>query len=260
MAVVSVEPATGGQLVRVARGPSARKLTKGNVFGPFGNEELTWRFQEVVDSLRQEGFMPTGLHSLLESLHAPQPSTRARAAARLGWRRSVEAVAPLIDALGESVDETCSLIDALGAIGDARAIPVVREYASRKLLSRRRSAVEALRSLGDTEGLSAAVERARESLPETVRAALDASDSGDDTPASTSALSETIRALDPKYQGLALDTLYEIGTAASTGAVRLIVETLSFDRPYHWRYLKSIYKRSMLRHDLATFASLSVSI
>ena len=90
---------------------------------------------------------------MLEGLNSPDSAVRARAAARLGWRRAPEAVGPLLDALPRAVDDTCAILDALGAIGDPRAIPALRDYATRKLLSRRRSAVEALRNLGDDEGL-----------------------------------------------------------------------------------------------------------
>ena len=260
VAVVSAEPATGeasGHLLRLARGPRAKKLTQGAVFGPYPAGELAARLEELVAALRGEGFVPSGQSGMLEALADPHPATRARAATRLGWRRSALAVAPLLEALPNAVDDSCSLIDALGAIGDPRAIPAVREFASRKLLSRRRSGVEALRNLGDVEGLSQAIDRARESLPGPVLAAFNAIDPQDETVGSINALAASVRSLDEKFQGLALDTLYEIGTPAAIGVVRAVLKDLAFGRPYLWRYIKSIYKRSQLRLDLDTFGWLS---
>ncbi|MEA2632420.1 MAG: hypothetical protein QOE66_2639, partial [Chloroflexota bacterium] len=260
VAVVSAEPTQGGagtSLIRLARGPRAGKLVKGTVFGPYPAGELARRIDEVVAALRAEGFGPPGLGSLLEGLASPDSAVRARAAARLGWRRAREAVGPLLDALPQAVDETCALLDALGAIGDPRALPALREYTARKLLSRRRSAVEALRNLGDAEGLAAAVARAREQLPEPLRAAIDAIDPHDHGPGAVETLAQAVRGLDAMHQGLALDTLDEIGTPAAVGAVRSVLVGAAFERPYLWRYIKSVYKRSLLRHDLATFGWLS---
>ena len=261
VAVVSTEPASRGVLVRVARGPRARMLSQGHVFGPYSDEaEVAARFQEVVEAFRLDGFGPTGLFSMLEALNDVHPAARARAAIRLGWRRSVEAVEPLLDALSRGVDDVCPMIDALGEIGDPRAIPAVREYANRKLLSRRRSAVEALRNLGDVEGVSEAIGRARGILPESVRNVLESVAAEGDSGAGASSLADSVRGQEEKYQGLALDTLYEIGTPVATGAVRLVLAELSFGRPYHWRYIKSIHKRAMLRHDFITFGQLSHAI
>jgi hypothetical protein len=44
---------------------------------------------------------------LLRALGDPHPVTRARAAARLGWRRSAEAVPLLLERLGSAVDDAC---------------------------------------------------------------------------------------------------------------------------------------------------------
>src|SRR5207248_48309 len=87
-----------------------------------------------------------------------RPAVRARAALKLARRFPELAFDALAAVLPAAVDEVCSLVDALGIAGDARAVPLVREYAERKLLSRRRSAVEALRRLGD-RGSSAAPPR-----------------------------------------------------------------------------------------------------
>src|SRR3954451_13457984 len=214
VAIVSVEPAKGGagaSLIRLARGPRTGKLGKGSVYGPYPAAELAGRMDEVVATLRAEGFVPSGLASLLEGLASPDRAARARAAARLGWRRATEAVGPLLDALPQAVDETCNLIDALGAIGDPRAVPALRPYAERKLLSRRRSAVEALRHLGDAEGVAGAAARAQEQPPEPLRTVLDSVDPHDGGPSAVELLSQAVRALDPKFQGLAIDSLHEIG-------------------------------------------------
>ncbi len=158
------------------------------------------------------------------------------------------------------MDDACAIIDALGAIGDKRAIPAVRPYASRTLLSRRRSGVEALRNLGDDEGLAAAVARAREQLPQPVRAAFDAVTMQNESDAGIEALARAVKVLDAQHQGLALDTLYEIGTPAAVAAVLSVLDKLEFARPYFWRYIKSIYKRSQLRHDPVIFGWLSHAI
>src|SRR5437868_4277679 len=116
VAVVSAEPANGGAgtyLIRLARGPRAGKLGRGSVFGPYPAGEVAGRIAEVVDALRAEGFGPPGQGAMLADLGSPEPALRARAAARLGWRRAREAVAPLLEALPRAVDETCALLDAL---------------------------------------------------------------------------------------------------------------------------------------------------
>ncbi|HEX8201971.1 MAG TPA: hypothetical protein VF590_15960, partial [Isosphaeraceae bacterium] len=241
VAVVAAEPATGGAgacLIRLARGPRAGKLGKGSVFGPYPAAEVAARLAEVVATLGAEGFGPPGLEAMLAALDRPDPVVRARAAQRLGWRRAREAVGPLLAALPRAVDDACALLDALGQIGDPRAIPAARDYAGRQLLSRRRSGVEALRNLGDAEGLAAALERARGQLPKPVRAAFDAIAPQDNSLGAIQAWVQAVQALDKKYQGLALDSLYELGTPGAVGAVRAVLDGLAFDRPYLWRYVK----------------------
>src|SRR5262249_25426461 len=142
LAVVSAEPsaaAAGAYLIRLARGSLAAKLTKGTVYGPYPEAELPARFQEVVDALKAEGFLPTGVPDALAALHDPSTAVRARAALKLGWRRTPEAVQPILALMPAAVDDVCSFMDALGMLGDSRAIPVLRAQAARKLLSRRRS-------------------------------------------------------------------------------------------------------------------------
>ena len=48
----------------------------------------------------------------------------------------------------KATEELCTILDALGWIGDDRAIPLARKYAERKLLSRRRSGVGGQRDDG----------------------------------------------------------------------------------------------------------------
>ncbi|RUL87513.1 HEAT repeat domain-containing protein [Tautonia sociabilis] len=263
VAVVSAAEAwgtLGAYHVLVARGPRAGKLGKGTALGPFAEVELASRFAEVVDSLRLEGFSTAGRSTLIDTLLDANPAVRARAAARLGWRRDREAVGPLIAALSSAEGDACSLLDALGAIGDPVAIPAVRPFAARKLLSRRRSAVEALRNLGDAEGLAEHAARVRESLPEPVRLALDSVPPDDDREQTAGAIAAAVSSVDERLRGLTLDSLFELGSPASVAAVRALLPDLPFDRPYLWRYIKSIYKRSMLRHDPITFGLLSHAI
>lgn len=248
VAVVTAEPTPRGPFVHVRRG--GQEVV---VLGPFDPTEFPGRYSEVVEGLRAEGFGPPGLPALLESLQGTEPRTRARAALRLGWRKEQIAVPIILGLLPNSIDELCPLLDALGAIGDPRGVPAIRDYATRKLLSRRRSAVEALRAIGDAEGLTAATVRAREQLPAAVRSALDA----DENPEH---VARVVLGLDSRQQGLALDNLYEIGTRVPTRAVLISLDALTIDQPYLWRYVKSIYKRSMLRHDDETFGALARTI
>src|SRR5687767_14685828 len=117
VAVVSVEASSEDAdqfLVRVARGARHTRLTRGTVIGPFGREELHERVTEVVDQLRGEGFFKAGLHALFNDLRSRHSVVRARAIERLGWMREKEAVEQLLAMLPNAVDETCSLLDALG--------------------------------------------------------------------------------------------------------------------------------------------------
>ena len=183
LALVSVAPGTaaGTWLVRLARGAKQGKLTSGSVFGPFPEGVLAARFDEVVAQLKAEGFLASGSQRLIAQLSEKGSKKRAAAAQRLGWMRSREAVDALISSLESAGDEATALIDALGEIGDPKAISAVRPWAERQLLARRRSAVEALRKLGDPTGLKGARARALERLPDAVRAVV-ALDKEDPTP------------------------------------------------------------------------------
>lgn len=261
VALIRVEPAADRdmRLVHVLRGPKRAKLRLMATLGPFSDDDLHIRFAAAVEELRHEGYWPGGVLALLEALDADDSGVRARAALRLGWRRSHEAVDKLLAILPESVDDCCSILDALGMIGDARAVPAVRGYAERKLLSRRRSAVEALRGLGDAEGLQQAQQRAAERLPESLRTLLDAD-------ASAPAIADAFLKLDAQQQAVALDTLYELDnlheldTVAAVAAVQLVLAKIHFGQAYLWRAVKSVFKRSMLRHDLVTFGQLAHAI
>jgi HEAT repeats len=266
VAVVSAEPSSSGAgafLVRVGRGPSMTRLTGGASYGPYDEDDLAAPFTEAVENLRNEGFLPSGLHALLSMLREPNGYTRARAAQRVGWRRDVEAVDHLLAVLPQAVDDTCAILDALGAIGDERAVPVLREYAARKLLSRRRSGVEALRNIGDEEGLEEARQRALERLPADLRALLDTLGEDDDASASVDRLVAAVQSLlgsDAVQGGLALDTLQELATPLPVAAVRKLVATVRYDQAHVWRYVKSVFKRAMLRHDYVTFGIISHAI
>jgi hypothetical protein len=248
---VAAGTADGTWLIRVARGQKTGKLTAGNVYGPYAALELEARFAQVVATLKAEGFDVSNGQLLVGQLSAKSGKQRARAAQRLGWMRAKDAVLPLIAALESAGDDACTLIDALGEIGDARAVPVLREFAERKLLSRRRSAVEALRKLGDAPGLADARTRALERLPDAVKAvvvALDAQAGSDPTP-----LVKAVLAVPLKERGLALDSLYELDDRLCVLAVRDVLEQSQLNAPHLWRYTKSIFKRALLRGDVRTF-------
>jgi hypothetical protein len=267
VAVVSVEPtadrAADLYLVRLARyaaGQSFTHLGKVVTFGPYPESDLPQQFADVVAALRAEGFLPPGLHALFESLSSSDSAVRARAAARLGWLGSLEAVPHLLDAVPDAVDDICSILDALGAIGDARAIPLLRQQAARKLLSRRRSAVEALRNLADADGLAEARLRALERLPASVRDQLALIEQTGETANKIAALAQSVQALGPQEQGQALDTLYDLATPATVAVVGQLIPKINFAQAGLWRGVKSVFKRALLRHDYVTFGLLSHAI
>jgi hypothetical protein len=245
VAVISVEPSARGDYnINLGRGPRLDRLTDGTTYGPYKEADLEAPHAQLVASLKSEGFLASGLHALLAALRDQDSAVRARAALRLGWRRDPEAVDALLALLPNAVDDVCSILDALGWSGDTRSVPVVREYAARKLLSRRRSAVEALRNLEDEEGLEECNKRALERLPSPIRDAIELNTEQD--------LVHTVLA-DRAQLGLTIDTLYELATPLTVGAVRTVLAQIRFQQPNVWRYVKSIFKRSMLRHDFRTF-------
>jgi hypothetical protein len=263
VAVASVEPsatAAGRILIRVARGSGARHLSQGTAHGPYPAEEAAQRLAQAVESLRAEGFVAAGLAAMLTALQSPDSKVRARAALRLGQQGGALAVEKLLGALPHAVDDVCSILDALGAAGDARAVPALREYARRQLLSRRRSAVEALRRLGDAGGLAEARDLALQRLPEPVRQRIEAAEASTDSAGEATKLVQAVVELSDREQGPALDTLYELADAPYVKAVRRLLGIVPFNRPGLWRAVKSVYKRSMLRGDFETFGLLSHAI
>lgn len=260
IAVVSVAPASqpGAFTVRVARGPKTGQLKAGSVYGPYAEAELQARFDDVLGLLAGEGFSKGDGKLLIGQLHHKSSKVRARAALRLGWMRSKEAVDVMLGVLPDAGDDMCSLIDALGELGDAKAAVPLRPYAERKLLSRRRSAVEALRKLNDGPGLDAARKLALERLPDPVRAVFLALEK--EAAPEPVALTKAVLSLPIKERGLTLDTLYELAAPFSVAAVRDVIEQSHFYEPHFWRYAKSIYKRAQLRHDAHTFGWLAHQI
>ena len=231
LAVLSVQPSSaqaGSFLIQLPRGTGPGPLTKGTVYGPFAEADLDARFAEVVAALKTEGFVATGLHELLGRMDHPSAATRARAALGLGWRRAGEGVDLILSRLPKAVDEVCSYIDALGALGDARAAPILREHAGRKLLSRRRSAVEALRNLGDAVGVALASQQALERLPEAVRILVQ------NPHAEREEYINALLALKIEQRGLALDTLYELATPLTIDVTRAALLLVPFDQAHIW--------------------------
>src|SRR5262249_61152540 len=90
VAVVSVETSATDEsayLIRVGRGARSTRLTGGTTYGPYDEQELEPLFVEAVETLRGEGFLPSGLPAPLTALQSPAAHTRARAAAPLGSPR-----------------------------------------------------------------------------------------------------------------------------------------------------------------------------
>jgi hypothetical protein len=263
IAVVATQPAygqPGALLLSVARGKGQGKLSEGNTYGPYLEGDVQARFDELVAQLRKEGFAPSGLGFQLAALGGTSAKARAKAAMRLGWLRSAEAVEPLLAAAAKGGSDICAITDALGLIGDARALPVARAQAARKLLSRRRSGVEALRNLGDATGLHEAMVRARERLDEKILGALTLGDANDTRPQAIAPLCKAILAQPTKDRGLTLDTLYEIAAPATIAATVTVLAQTPVGAPHVWRYTKSIFKRAMLRHDYRSFGWLAHAI
>ncbi len=258
--LLSIEAASapGQILLRLATGPSRQQLTGGTVYGPFAQTETQARMQHVLERLRIAGYAEVGGHEpLIERLSSLHQKPRALAATALGWRQAVDAVPALLGLAAKNPPEIGVIVDALGRIGDTRAIALLREQAAKKLLSRRRSGVEALRALGDAEGLATARAEGLQRLPDTLRATLIGLDEQSTAQAAVDALCAAIDGIDAPRRGLVLDQLYEFGTPLCVAAVRRT--TADWDAPHRWRYTKSIWKRAMLRADLETFAELALA-
>jgi hypothetical protein len=254
VAVVSVQESWAHQgrlMISVARGLS-RKLALPQLFGPYESDQVQARVDEIVAGLRQEGFGRAGVPALVEALGASDARRRALAALRLGWMREASVVPQLLAAAERNGEDLSSIVDALGAIGDARAVALARREAERKLLSRRRSGAEALRALRDDEGVAGVRERALGRLPDNVRQAL-TSPEGEPV----AVLAQAVAAAPAKDRGLALDSLYELGSAVCAAAARRALQGLTLDEAFVWRYAKSLFKRAVLRHDAVTFGWLA---
>jgi HEAT repeat protein len=257
LAIVSVEPSSVGPdlwLVRVARGAKTGALSLGTAYGPYPTATVQARVEDVLAALGAEGFARASHTDLVEALSSPSRAKRARAAVALGWRRDRAAGTALLHAAHDAKHEVPLLLEALGQVGETAAIPLLREYAGRKLLSRRRSAVEALRLLGDLEGLSQARQLALTRLPEAVRAALAPIDENDLRKSNVAPVLAAIDALEVDKRGAVLDTLYELDTPATIAVARHVLKALPVEAASTWRYVKSVWKRAMLRGDELTFA------
>jgi hypothetical protein len=264
IALVATLPASGASgasgvalYVQVARGPSREKLRAPTLFGPMTPAVAEEIFTRELAALRAEGYVRGGLADLLVRVESKSRRKRALAAHRLGWLRERAAVEPLLALAARANEELPVVLDALGEIGDPRAIPVARGAAERKLLSRRRAGVEALRKLGDKEGLADARKRALERVPSVVQAVLADVDAGK---ASPGALVAALEAVPVRERGLAIDSLYELGIEHCTHAARAALLASDLGAPHLWRYAKSVLKRAMLRHDAVTFGQVAHAI
>lgn len=257
VAVVYTEPAYGKPgffMVREGRGSRASQLSAGQSYGPVAQGVLAAAVDELVARLKAEGYAERGVELILEDLESEQSRVRARAARRLARSGQAGALQALLKAAATASDDQCAILDALGELGDMGAAPYLREQSERRLLSRRRSAVEALRRLGDTEGLSRARELGLERLRPPIKAAIEGIDlDAEPSEEAVDALGAAVEGLEAKLRGLAWDSLYEIGTPLTEAATRSFAPRLPFDQAFSWRYLKSIYKRAMLRRDAETF-------
>ncbi|MEZ4405727.1 MAG: HEAT repeat domain-containing protein [Polyangiales bacterium] len=261
VAVVTVRAAWGrpGEwTVQVARGPNRLTLTQGSTHGPYTREALPDAHAAVIASLKAGGFQRSGLRLVLAQLKSEDVKTRAHAAGRLGWMAEPDAVPALLEAAKRSESDLSNIVDALGRIGDPRGVDLAREESERKLLSRRRAGVEALRNLGDSAGLDAAVTRALARLPDVARDLIESADPDDTDPHTLDAVDATLKGVELKDTGLILDALYEVGTPLCVALARRRMARGPVGRAYVWRYVKSIYKRAMLRGDADTFAELAL--
>jgi hypothetical protein len=262
VAIVSAVPVTSKPdhfWVRVERGPRRANLTLRDDHGPVAANDLDTAFYEQVGALIHQGYFYSGQHALLEQLNSGDAAKVARTAMRVGWLKRADLVPRLIALGNGGTSEVCSILDALGMIGAAAALPFVRQQATRQQLARRRSAVEALRNLGDADGLADALKRSREQLAPAVRATL-ATDSTQSAETSVAALVAAVLKEPGKMHGITADYLYELATEQTITAVRELIGRFNFDHAYVWRYVKSIFKRSLLRKDPATFGLLSYFI
>lgn len=260
LALITSEPASTPErwLLRLATGVTPDKLTDGKVFGPYALEELEARAQELLGRMREHGYIERHPQmDLLLQLRAPQSQQRASAAQALAWRGVTAAVEPLLELAQTANRELSAVLEALSRLGDARAIPLARAQAEKKLLSRRRAGVEALRRLGDAEGLAAARSAGMARIPENIAALLLPNKLSEHDAAEQ--LQHALMSIPLRQRGVVLDQLYEFGDAA---AVRAVIGAFrqQFHQPHLWRYCKSVLKRAIWRGDVDSFAELSLLI
>lgn len=259
--VLSVEPATGGTwMIRIARGETFAAPVGGTAYGPFDAAVLPEQIGVLLQQYVDAGYVQVTAAELIVALQHASPAVRGRAAQRLGWRREAKAVGALLAAAQLAKGDICPIVDALGRIGDARAIEVARGLAGRSQLSRRRSGVEALRNLGDAEGLAAARQASHARLPAKLAEVLAGADETRVTESAVKAVEAAITGEDPRKWGVLADALYERDTPLARRVARRMLTIDRVRGPHHWRYAKSILKRAMLRTDAATFAQLAYTI
>lgn len=232
----------------VSRGPRRGRMQVGPQVGPVHSSDLEAQTAQIIGRLALEGFSLAGRVSIEEQLRSPSERLRAVGARRAGWRRDKSCVDLLLTTAAYGTTELSTIVEALGRIGDSRALPLLRAEAERKLLSRRRAGCEALRLMGDAHGLAGVAQRARERLPDVVRDALDLGD--------PAAVEASFKRVDAKDLGLALDSLYDLASPLAVEVTRSLLRRVVVHQPHFWRYAKSLLKRAMLRCDGETFAIL----
>lgn len=269
LAVLSVQPSSkhkGQLLLQLARGATRESLLDVELFGPFTPEALEPAAEQVIATLATQGYSPATSYSAVADLGSGNPRKRALAALSLGWRGDRSAAPKLIELVERGKQDVSTAVTALGLLEAARGVGAVRAEAERKLLSRRRAGAEALRVSADTEALVAVRTRALERLEPSFAKALAAQDEASTAPAAIDALCTALDALPEGQRGLALDTLYELATPLAVATTLRVLkrhernktQLLEFGAPQMWRYVKSIWKRSMARFDFETFAMVTL--
>lgn len=247
-------------MIRLAHGERWNALTGGTTYGPFDEVTLADRVGELLQRHVTQGYVQLAAAELLAALMDDSPRVRGRAAVRLGWRRETKAVEPLLAAAQRARGDICPIVDALGRIGDPRAVELARTLAGKSQLSRRRSGVEALRNLGDADGLAIARQANTARLPDEIAAVLATCDENRVTATAVAQIEAAIAAIDPRKVGIVADVLYERDTPLARRVARRLLTPERIRGPHHWRYAKSILKRTMLRGDAATFGQLAYAI
>lgn len=269
LAVLSVQPSSkhpGQLLLQLARGATRQSLTDVELLGPFTPEALQPAAEQIVATLVAQGYSQSTSFSAMTELSSSQPKRRALAALALGWRNDAAAVPKLVQQVEAGKQDVSSAVAALGLLEAAKGQPAVKAEAQRKLLSRRRAGVEALRVSRDVDTLAALRPAIFERLPEPLAQALAAQDEAVASAAGVQALATAWDAVPAADRGLALDTLYELGTPLATAATLALLKrhekneaTLrTFGAPRMWRYVKSVWKRAMARFDFETFATVTL--